>query len=104
MSGELVQVWQERDGTWRWRYVLLDHTELRTNRGYESIEEAVRSARQAHPGVAILGPMGHSSANGSAPRRASLVRTAMISASTVFVLLSVLFAVRRLRRPVRRGR
>jgi hypothetical protein len=112
VTDELVQVWRQRDGSWRWRYVVLDHTELRSNRGYESVEEAVHSARQAYPGVTILGPVDDvSSGNGRPHRGASVVRTALFSAAAVFVLLELWYAIRRLRqsvsrrrRPVRRGR
>jgi hypothetical protein len=105
VSDELVQVWRQRDGSWRWRYVVVDHTELRSNRGYESAEEAVRSARQAYPGVAVLGPVDQSSSVDGAPRRgAGVVRIALLSASAVFVLLAVWYAVRRLRPPARRAR
>jgi hypothetical protein len=105
MSEELVQVWQQRDGSWRWRYVVLDHTELRSNRGYESVTEAVRSARQAYPGVQILGPVDHaSSIDGGGRREARVLRIAVTSGSAVFLLLALWYALRRLRRPVRRGR
>lgn len=105
MSDELVQVWRQRDGSWRWRYVVVDHTELRSNRGYESVDEAVRSARQAYPGVAVLGPVDHStSIDGARREKAGVVRVALISASTVFMVLAVWYVVHRLKRPVRRAR
>ncbi|HEY3209364.1 MAG TPA: hypothetical protein VGL18_06165 [Actinomycetota bacterium] len=105
MSDELVQVWRQRDGSWRWRYVVVDHTELRSNRGYESAEEAVRSARQAYPGVAVLGPVDQSSSvDGERRPEAGVARIALMSASTVFVLLAVWYAVRRMRQPVRGAR
>jgi hypothetical protein len=104
VSDELVQIWRQRDGSWRWRYVVLDHTELRSNRGYESAAEAARSARQAYPGVAILAPAdGEPSANGTRRRRASMTRTAVVSASAVFALLTAWYLVRQ-RGPVPRGR
>jgi hypothetical protein len=105
VSDELVQVWQQRDGSWRWRYVVLDHTELRSNRGYRSAAEAVLSARQAYPGVAVLGPVDDvSHVNGQHRRGAGIVRIAMTSAAAAFVLLSVWYALRHRTRPVRRGR
>jgi hypothetical protein len=104
VSDELVQVWRQQDGSWRWRYVVLDHTELRSNRGYESAVEAVHSARQAYPGVMILGPVDDEpAADGTRRRGASLIRTALVSASAVFVLLTAWYVVRQ-RRPVQRGR
>jgi hypothetical protein len=105
VSDELVQVWQQRDGSWRWRYVVLDHTELRSNRGYRSAAEAAISARHAYPGVAVLGAVEDgSSGNGHHRGGVGIVRIAMTSAATAFVLLSVWYALRRRRRPVRRGR
>jgi hypothetical protein len=104
VSDELVQVWQQRDGSWRWRYVVLDHTELRSNRGYRSAAEAALSARQAYPGVAVLGPVEDGSSVNGHHRGAGIVRIAMTSAAAAFVLLSVWYALRRGRRPVRRGR
>lgn len=102
MSDELVQIWRQRDGSWRWRYVVLDHTELRSNRGYESVDEAVRSARQAYPGVVILGPVDHAvQADRERREPAGAVRIAMMSAGAVFLLLAVWYEVRRLRQ---RGR
>jgi hypothetical protein len=104
VSDELVQIWRQHDGSWRWRYVVLNHTELRSNRGYESAAEAVRSAEQAYPGVVILGPVdGEPAADGFPRRRASLIRTALVSASAVFVVLTTWYVVRHLR-PVPRGR
>lgn len=103
MSDELVQVWRQRDGSWRWRYVVLDHTELRSNRGYESAEEAVRSARQAYPGVEILAPVDQPhGVDGGPHREPSVVRAALISAAAVFVVLAAWYAIRRVRRPRRR--
>ncbi len=105
MTDELVQVWRQRDGSWRWRYVVLDHTELRSNRGYGSVEEAIRSARQAYPGVVILGSVDHVTRGDGEPRRpAGVVRIALVSASTVFVALAAWYALRRRRGPVRRAR
>ncbi len=104
MSDELVQVWRQRDGSWRWRYVVLDHTQLRSNRGYESVEEAIRSARQAYPGVVILGPVDHATPRDGEPRRAAgVVKIALASASTVFVGLAAWYFLRRIRGPMRQA-
>jgi hypothetical protein len=105
VNDELVQVWQQRDGTWRWRYVVLDHTELRSNRGYESSGEAVRSARQAYPGVVVLEPAEEVRTVDGPPRREPrMLRVAAASAAAVFLLLALGYSLGRLRRPVRRGR
>ncbi len=105
MTDELVQVWRQRDGSWRWRYVVLDHTELRSNRGYGSVEEAIRSARQAYPEVVILGPVDHVGPGEAQTRRSSgLVRVALVSASTVLLAMAAWYALRRRRGAVRRAR
>jgi hypothetical protein len=109
VTDELVQVWRQRDGSWRWRYVVLDHTELRSNRGYESAVEAVRSARQAYPGVEVLGPVDGVAEDGAMRRPAGLARTALVSAVAVFAVLTVWYSVRNRRTArrvglVRRGR
>lgn len=105
MSDELVEVWRQQDGTWRWRYLVVeDHRELRSNRAYESVEEAVRSARQAYPGVEVLGPADHpASLDGERRRDTRLLRVVLISASAVFTLLALWAALRQVRRwPSRR--
>jgi hypothetical protein len=106
VSDELVEVWRQPDGTWRWRYrIVEDHTELRSNRGYESAEEAVRSARQAYPGVMVVGPADHAaSADGAVRRRAGMLRITLVSASAVFALLALWAALRHVRRSMARGR
>jgi hypothetical protein len=103
MSDELVQVWEQRDGTWRWRYVVLDHTELRSNRVYGSATEAVVSAREAYPGVPVLGPVDLAPASNGG-RRAGVVRIAVASAVVSVAVLAAWYRFRRLRGGVRRGR
>jgi hypothetical protein len=96
VSDELVEVWRQGEGRWRWRYrVLDDHTELRSNRGYGSIEEAARSARQAYPGVKVVGP---AALNGGQPRRPGFLRIVLISATSTFALLTLWAALPRLKR------
>jgi hypothetical protein len=53
-----VEVWQQRDGSWRWRYVGVAEEEgeplrLLSNEPESSEEEAVSAARLAYPGVPL---------------------------------------------------
>jgi hypothetical protein len=100
MSDELVEVWRQQDGTWRWRYLVVeDHRELRSNRGYDSLAEAVVSARRAYPGVHVLGPADHQATLNGAPRRESgMLRIVVASALVVFALLASWAALRQARR------
>jgi quinol---cytochrome-c reductase cytochrome b subunit len=93
VSDELVEVWRQADGTWRWRYLVTgDHTHLRSNRGYHSVEEAVRSARQAYPGVQVMGAQG----NGAPSSQGGMLRIVLVSAVSAFALLALRAALGRL--------
>jgi hypothetical protein len=51
-----VEVWQQPDGAWRWRYVTQDgedRVELPSNEPDSSCDEAVHKASVAYPGVPI---------------------------------------------------
>jgi hypothetical protein len=53
-----VDVWQQDDGSWRWRYVGVaevdgERLELVSNEPEPSQEEAVSAARTAYPGVPV---------------------------------------------------
>jgi hypothetical protein len=53
-----VEVWQQRDGEWRWRYVGVAEEEgepllLLSNEPESSEEEAISAARLAYPGVPV---------------------------------------------------
>jgi hypothetical protein len=49
-----IEVWQEPDGFWRWRYLdSEDGTDLHSAEVYERREEATRGAALAYPGVAM---------------------------------------------------
>jgi hypothetical protein len=52
-SGERIEVWQERDGLWRWRYRNDDGVDLLSNESHLSREETVHSASVAYPGVPV---------------------------------------------------
>ncbi len=50
-----IEVWQEPDGFWRWRYLdSEDGTDLRSAEVYERREEATRGAALAYPGVTTV--------------------------------------------------
>ena len=50
-----IEVWQEPDGFWRWRYLdSEDGTDLLAAEVYERREEAIRGATLAYPGVATV--------------------------------------------------
>ena len=50
-----IEVWQEPDGFWRWRYLdSEDGTDLRPAEVYERREEATRGAALAYPGVTTV--------------------------------------------------
>lgn len=106
MGDELVEVWRQEDGTWRWRYLVVeDHWELRSNRGYESVEEAIVSARRAYPGVQVLGPTGYpASLDGASPHRGGMLRVVVVSSVAVFASLAVWAAWRQARRRTPRRR
>jgi hypothetical protein len=55
----IVEVWQEPNRFWRWRYVEPSPTgvppvELYSNEVYEFKEQAARAARAAYPGIAVM--------------------------------------------------
>ena len=99
MSDERVEVWRQQDGTWRWRYVVVeDNRELRSNRGYDSLEEAIISARRAYPEVHVLGTADPATLDGAPRPKAVALRVVMESALMVFALLVTWAALRQARR------
>jgi hypothetical protein len=55
----IVEVWQEPNGFWRWRYTEPSSTgegpvELYSNEVYQYKEQAGQAARTAYPGVTVL--------------------------------------------------
>ena len=52
MSGEVLEVWRQTDGFWRWRYRNpQDGTDLVSNEGYPDRAGAVLAARTSYPTV-----------------------------------------------------
>jgi hypothetical protein len=53
---DIIEVWQHRPGLWRWLFRAGgDHTEILSNETYRSLQEALRAARVAYPGVPVAG-------------------------------------------------
>jgi hypothetical protein len=56
---ELVQLWQQPDGLWRWRWLAPSDEEaepLVSNEAFEELSEAEESARTAYPGIGMVLP------------------------------------------------
>lgn len=106
MSDELVEVWRQPDGSWRWRYLVVeDNRELRSNRGYDSLQDAVLSARQAYPGATVMAPADRAvSLDGAPRRRAGTLRIGAASALIVFAALAAWAAMREAKRRKARRR
>jgi hypothetical protein len=106
MSDELVEIWRQPDGSWRWRYLVVDdHQELRANRGYDSLEDAVLSARRAYPGVHVLTAADHpESLDGTSRRGRGMMRIIVASALAVFAALALWGSLRQARREMSRRR
>ena len=82
-----VEVWQDDDGQWRWRYRDDKGVDLLGNEGHPTTDEAVHAASVSYPGVRIeILPTGQT----THPARRGLARTVR---SFGFVLLSVVVAV-----------
>jgi hypothetical protein len=55
LTVKAIEVWQEPDGFWRWRYLdSEDGTDLQAAEVYERREEAIRGATLAYPGVTAV--------------------------------------------------
>jgi hypothetical protein len=88
-----VEVWEQRDGAWRWRYVGGDGTdriELPSNEPDESRDEAVHKASIAYPGLPVEvrerprgGPREGHGRSGRSRRVPRVVFPALVAAATV---------------------
>lgn len=52
-----VELWQQEDGQWRWRWVSPDgRSTLIAHRAFDTAAQAVESARAAYPEAGVPGP------------------------------------------------
>jgi ubiquinol-cytochrome c reductase cytochrome b subunit len=95
IAAERAEMWQERNGTWRWRYRAADIS-LTSNRPYLSQSEAETAAETAYPGCPVVAvePPG-----GAEPAAARGVRRFGRRAATVGSWLVLLALGRRRQRP-----
>lgn len=76
LSG-IVDIWEERDGSWRWAYRDRDDVEVLSNKPYESAAAARAAARAAYPDAPVAE---------APPRRRARLRRFVVIAAVVAVL------------------
>ena len=94
-----IEVWQERDGFWRWRYRDDDGVDLLSNEGHGSRDGAVHAASLAYPGVPVTehaDPMVAGLGLGRTVGRAGVGGLALAAAVALAVPITVRSAWRRL--------
>jgi hypothetical protein len=98
----VIQVWQEPDRRWRWRYLepSSDGQPLafRSNKDYQSREAALHSATTAYPDVLVLEREDQRA--GAGHTRRGLTRNRLLLVALVAVVVLVLWPRRR---PAARG-
>ena len=77
-SQEVVLLWRQEDGMWRWSWSLRDEDgretqSLISNEAFESRSEALSSAREAYPGVEVLEVDGDVTPPPAKPRRVTMI-------------------------------
>lgn len=86
---EHVEVWQQADGTWRWRWVGRDRPGgpelLPSNASESSLAAAVEAARTAYPDLPVLLPP--ASRSGAPVRRAAWRRWWPLALCLLLLLL-----------------
>ena len=102
--GGRVEVWQEQDGLWRWRYSNDDGVDLLSNESHPTVDRAIHAASVAYPKVPIDV---RSASRPGGPKRRGLAPTAGRLMSLLFsVVMAIPIAIgalaRRLARLVRR--
>jgi hypothetical protein len=94
MRAERIEVWPEFGGVWRWRYRATDdHTEIASNRAFDTLEEAISAAGLAYPNVPIEAPP-----RPDEPELADLLRWALYGIAAMLVGVAVVLLVRALAR------
>jgi len=87
---EVVLLWRQDDGMWRWSWSQRDEdgnetTSLISNEAFESRSEALSSAREAYPGVEVLEVDGDAPPPPAKPRRVTTI--GLLAAVAGFVVL-----------------
>jgi hypothetical protein len=96
-QAERIEVWPEFGGVWRWRYRATDdHTEIASNRAFDTLEDAVAAARLAYPEVPIEAPP-----KPGEPGWRDLLRWALYGVAAMLVVVAVVLAIRALARRTR---
>jgi hypothetical protein len=91
---ERIEVWAEFGGLWRWRYRATDdHTEIASNRSFDTLRDAIDAARLAYPGVPIEAPP-----RPDEPDWADLLRWTLYGVAALLVIVALLLVVRALAR------
>jgi hypothetical protein len=94
---ERIEVWPEFGGLWRWRYRATDdHTEIASNRSFDTLQNAVAAARLAYPDVPIEAPP-----RPDQPDPRDLLRWVLYGAAAILVVAAVVLALRALVRRTR---
>jgi hypothetical protein len=95
---EIVEVWRQADGFWRWRYRDTAGTELLSADIYETPQDAESGGRLAYPGVPIVRAASPRARGGRIARR---VRRIALLGLAVAVPLWAVRTWRRLRARLR---
>jgi ubiquinol-cytochrome c reductase cytochrome b subunit len=92
VAGE-VEVWEEEDGLWRWRYRDDEGVDLLSNESHLTRDEAIHAASVAYPGVPVrVKPPARAGARrrsglGTAIGRAIISLLAVVAAVPVGIVL-----------------
>jgi quinol---cytochrome-c reductase cytochrome b subunit len=89
-SAERIEVWPEFGGVWRWRYRATDdHTEIASNRSFDSLRDAVEAARLAYPGVPVEAPP-----RPDEPDPIDLLRWVLYGLAAILVVVAIVLVLR----------
>jgi hypothetical protein len=89
-SAERIEVWTEFGGLWRWRYRATDnHTEIASNRSFDTLRDAIEAARLAYPGVPIEAPP-----RPEEPEWADLLRWIFYGIAALLVIVAIFLVIR----------
>jgi hypothetical protein len=103
----MIEVWQEPDGFWRWRYRDDEGVDLLSNESHGSRDRAVHAASLAYPGVPVTDhtdPMMGGLGLGPTLGKAGLGGVALAAAVALAIPIGVRLAWRRLWRKLEEPR